>query len=221
MKKVVLGALALMVLLVVSAQRAEAQIPIVSVVVSTVVRAADLAVQRLQTATILLQEAEQELQNVMSQLQLEDIANWVDDQRSLYAEYFAELGDVKKVISDYHKVTEIVARQKQILAAYERGLALFRQDGHFSAAELAQIENVYAGILTESGKNLGQLMMVLQSLTTQMTDEQRLAIIDQAAAGMDATYRDLQVYTNGNELLSLQRAHDENDYAVIKKLYGL
>jgi len=61
----------------------------------------------------------------------------------------------------------------------------------------------------------------LQSLTTQMTDEQRMAIIDGAAAGMDATYRDLQAYTNGNELLSLQRAQDENDYAVVKQLYGL
>jgi hypothetical protein len=157
----------------------------------------------------------------MSAVQLDDIANWVDDQRSLYAEYFAELGQVKTVISGYYKVAEMVDRQKQILAAYERGLALFRQDTHFSVAELEQIETVYGGILTESGKNLSQLMMVLQSLTTQMTDEQRMAIIDGAAAGMDATYRDLQAYTNGNELLSLQRAQDENDYAVVKQLYGL
>jgi len=209
------------VLLVVSAGKAEAQIDIITQIISTAVRAADLVVQRLQTETIILQEAEQELQNAMSAVQLDDIANWVDDQRSLYAEYFAELGQVKTVISGYYKVAEMVDRQKQILAAYERGLALFRQDTHFSVAELEQIETVYGGILTESGKNLSQLMMVLQSLTTQMTDEQRMAIIDGAAAGMDATYRDLQAYTNGNELLSLQRAQDENDYAVVKQLYGL
>jgi len=209
------------VLLVVSAGKAKAQIDIITQIISTAVRAADLVVQRLQTETIILQEAEQELQNAMSAVQLDDIANWVDDQRSLYAEYFAELGQVKTVISGYYKVAEMVDRQKQILAAYERGLALFRQDTHFSVAELEQIETVYGGILTESGKNLSQLMMVLQSLTTQMTDEQRMAIIDGAAAGMDATYRDLQAYTNGNELLSLQRAQDENDYAVVKQLYGL
>ena len=209
------------VLLVVSAGKAEAQIDIITQIISTAVRAADLVVQRLQTETIILQEAEQELQNAMSAVQLDDIANWVDDQRSLYAEFFAELGQVKTVISGYYKVAEMVDRQKQILAAYERGLALFRQDTHFSVAELEQIETVYGGILTESGKNLSQLMMVLQSLTTQMTDEQRMAIIDGAAAGMDATYRDLQAYTNGNELLSLQRAQDENDYAVVKQLYGL
>jgi hypothetical protein len=200
---------------------ASAQIPVVSQVVSTAVRAADLAVQKLQTETIILQEAEQALQNAMSELRLEEIANWVDDQRSLYAEYFQELAEVKTVITDYHKVKEIGQRQQDIITAYNQGLARFRQDKHFSAAELGEIESVYSGILTESGKNLAQLVMVIQSLATQMSDEQRLAIIDGAAAGMDKNWRDLQVYTNANASLSLGRAQDENDYQFIKKMYGL
>jgi hypothetical protein len=200
---------------------ASAQIPVVSQIVSTAVRAADLAVQKLQTETIVLQEAEQALQNAMSQLRLEEIANWVDDQRSLYAQYFQELAEVKTVITDYHKVKEIVQRQQDIITAYNQGLARFRQDKHFSAAELGEIESVYSGILTESGKNLAQLVMVIQSLATQMSDEQRLAMIDGAAAGMDKNWRDMQVYTNANESLSLGRAQDENDYQLIKKMYGL
>jgi len=200
---------------------ANAQIPVVSQIVSTAVRAADLAVQKLQTETIILQEAEQALQNAMSELRLEEIANWVDDQRSLYAEYFQELAEVKTVITDYHKVKEIVQRQQDIITAYNQGLARFRQDKHFSAGELGEIESVYSGILTESGKNLAQLVMVIQSLATQMSDEQRLAMIDGAAAGMDKNWRDLQVYTNANASLSLGRAQDENDYQFIKKMYGL
>lgn len=201
--------------------RATAQIPVVSQIVGAAVRAADLAVQRLQTETIVLQEAEQALQNAMSELRLEEIANWVDDQRSLYAEYFQELATVKAVITDYHKVKEIIQRQEDIVSAYNQGLARFRQDKHFSAVELEQIENVYAGILTESGKNLAQLVMVMESLAMQMTDQQRLAIIAGAAAGMDRNWRDLQVYTNANELVSLHRAQDENDYLFIQKMYGL
>ena len=213
-------ALGLMVVLG-NGTHADAQIPVVSQIVGEAVRAADLAVQRLQTETIVLQEAEQALQNAMSELRLEEIANWVDDQRSLYAEYFQELANVKTVITDYHKVQEIVQRQQDIITAYNQGLVRFRQDKHFSAAELGQIENVYAGILTESGKNLAQLVMVIESLATQMTDQQRLAIIDGAASGMDKNWRDLEVYTNANELVSLQRAQDENDYQFIKKMYGL
>jgi hypothetical protein len=201
--------------------RAAAQVEIITTIVSKVVRAADLVVQRLQTETIVLQEAEQELQNLMSQTRLDEIANWVDDQRSLYAEYFQELKEVKDVISGYHKVAEIVQREEQIVAAYQRGLAAIRQDKHFTAGELGQIEAVYGGILAESGKNLVALTNVLESLATQMSDEQRLAIIDQTSAGMDKNYLDLQAYTNQNALLSLQRAKDEHDVAVIKQLYGL
>lgn len=201
--------------------QASAQIPVVSQIISAAVRAADLAVQKLQTETIILQEAEQALQNAMSQLQLKDIANWVDQERSLYAEYYQELADVKTVISGYYKVQAIIGRQEDILNAYNQGLARFRQDNHFSATELTQIETVYAGILTESERNLAQLTMVIKSLVTQMSDQQRLSIIDGAAAGMDKNWRDMQVYTNANELVSLQRAQDDNDYLWIKKLYGL
>lgn len=215
------GKLLAMALVLGDGAGAHAQIPVVSQIVGEAVRAADLAVQKLQTETIVLQEAEQALQNAMSQLRLQEIAGWVNDERSLYAEYYEELANVKTVITDYHKVKEIIQRQQDIITAYQQGLARFRQDKHFSAAELGEIESVYSGILTESGKNLAQLVMVIESLATQMSDEQRLAIIDGAAAGMDRNWRDLQVYTNANESLSLGRAQDENDYLLIKKMYGL
>jgi hypothetical protein len=211
----------LTVILLAGGARADAQIDIVTTIISKAVRAADLVVQKLQTETIVLQEAEQELQNVMSETRLEEIENWVDDQRSLYAEYFQELKDVKAVVSGYHKVTEIVEREEQIVAAYQKGVAAVQQDKHFTAAELGQIETVYGGILAESAKNLTALTTVLETLVTSMSDQQRLTVIDQASAGMDKNYRDLEAYTNQNALLSLQRAKDENDIAVIKTLYGL
>ena len=215
------GLLAGVVALLAAGSRADAQVEIITTIASKVIRAADLVVQRHQTETIVLQEAEQALQNVLSETRLDEIANWVDDQRSLYAGYFQELNDVKAVITGYHKVAEIVQREEQIVAAYQRGLAAIRRDKHFTARELGQIETVYSGILAESAKNLAALTSVLESLATQMTDEERMAIIDQASAGMDRDYRDIQAYTNQNALLSLQRARDEKDVAVIKQLYGL
>src|SRR5580698_9919622 len=150
--------------------KADAQIDIITTIISKAVRAADLVVQQLQTETIVLQEAEQELQNVLSETRLDEIANWVDDQRALYAEYFQELKDVKAAVTGYHKVQEIVEREEQIVAAYQKGLAAVRQDKHFTAAELSQIEAVYSGILAESAKNLSALTTVLESLVTSMSD---------------------------------------------------
>jgi hypothetical protein len=205
------------------AGRVEAQgfLSVITEGITKVIRAVDLEVQRIQTKTIVLQEAQKEAENAMSALRLGEIRDWVKQQKDLYGEYFHELGEVKNVLSAYHQVSGMIQRQEQILGAYERGLALFRQDRHFSAAELDQITAVFAGILTQSANNLALLTKVLQSFSLQATDQERMAMIDDAAAAMDRNYRDIQVYTNENELMSLQRAYDENDYLTLKNLYGL
>jgi flagellin-specific chaperone FliS len=196
-------------------------IGIVTEGITKVIRAVDLEVQRIQTKTIALQEAQKELENAMSALRLGQIHDWVAQLQELYANYFQELWQVKDVVSGYHKVAGIIQRQEQLLAGCEKAMQLFGQDGHFSAAEIAHLVDVYGGILTESAKNLDVLMKVIQPWVFQMTDRDRLALIDEAAAGMDRNYRDMQVYTNQNELIALQRASDENDYLTLKKLYGL
>lgn len=219
MKKIIKGWIAGGLLLI--AGQADAQIPVISPIVSTAVRAVDLAVQRIQTQTILLQEAQQVVQNVMSETELKGISGWLSDLKDLYGEYFAELAQVKTVISGYHKVTEIVEREEQLLAIASQAMAMFRQNPHFSTAELSQMGSVYSGIVQESARNVDQLTMVLTSFVTQMSDQQRMAIIDRAGAGIDNNWRDMQAFTNENELLSLQRAGDAADYETLKKIYGL
>jgi len=189
--------------------------------IKTVIRAVDLGIQRVQTQTIVLQEAQKEVENVMSALELDDIRDWVEQQKDLYGEYFHELGQVKAVITGYHKVKEAIQRQEAIVAAYQQGLGRFRQDGHFSSAELAQMETVFSGILAESEKNVEQLGKAIGVLVWQMTDQERLAMVDEASAGIDRNYRDMIRFTEQNELLSLQRAKDADDYSFLLKLYGL
>jgi hypothetical protein len=207
--------------LLLMAARTDAQTPVISQIISAAVRAVDLAVQRIQTQTIILQEAQQVVQNVMSGTELNGISDWVDDLKDLYSEYFAELAQVKTVISGYHKVTEIIEREEQLLAMAAQAMTQFREDPHFSAGELSQMASVYSAIVKESEQNVDQLTMVLTALTTQMTDRQRMSIIDRAGTGIDGNWRDLQTYTNENELLSLQRAGDAADYETLKKMYGL
>ena len=194
---------------------------IITEAISKVVRAIDLQVQRIQTGTILLQEAQKELENTMSALRLGEIQDWTEQLKDLYANYFQELWQVKDVLSTYHKVAGAIGRQEQILAGCRNVPQLFGTSGHFSAAELQQIVSVYSGILTESAENLDRLTKAIQPYAFQMTDQQRLVLIDEAAGGIDRNYSDMQRYTNQNELIALQRASDENDYLSLKKMYGL
>lgn len=192
---------------------------IIQEAISKVIRAVDLQVQRIQTQTIFLQEAQKELENAMSALRLGEIQDWTERLKDLYADYFQELWQVKDVLSTYHKVAGAIGRQEQILAGCRNATQLFQ--GHFSGAELQQIVSVYTGILTESAQNLDGLTRAIEPYAFQMTDQERLAMIDAAASGIDRNYSDMQRYTNQNELIALQRASDENDYLTLKKMYGL
>lgn len=218
MKQTAIG----LALLILSAISHAQDIPsVISGGIIRVIRAVDLAIQRTQTSTIIAQEAQKALENIMSATLLADIEDWVGQQKDLYGEYFTELQQVKQVITDYHRVKEAIQRQEAIVKTYQQAIAQFRRDTHFSPAELTYMETTYASILTQSERNLEQLLKALGIGNFQMTDQQRFSTIDAASDDIDRNYRDLQSFTQQNQLLSLQRTKDTNDYLSILKLYGL
>jgi hypothetical protein len=196
-------------------------ISIVEAAIKKVVQAADLEVQKLQNQTIWLQDAQKTLENSMSELQLGDITSWVQKIRDLYSEYYTELSEVKQIISDYDKVKSIIQTQERIVSEYNSAYALFKQDPHFSASELNYMGQVYSGIISESLRNLDQLLLVVNAFVTQMTDEKRLDMINGAARNMQKNYNDLKLFDNQNIQLSLQRSTDNNDLQTVRQLYGL
>jgi len=196
-------------------------IPIIGVGVSKVVRALDLQVQRIQTQTIWLEEAQKVIENAMSQLRLDDIRDWVTRQRDLYQAYFQELWQVKSVIDGYHRVAELVKREEQIVTQCREGLQKFSGDGSFSPEELAGMEKTYAGIMKEAAIGLDLLMMVVKSFSTQMSDQGRLSLIDRAADRVEQVWLDLSGYNSRNALLSQQRLAEREHINFLKKIYGL
>jgi hypothetical protein len=203
------------------ATNAEAQTPVLEVIkagVKKVIRAVDLKIQRLQNQTIWLQNAQKVLEIEMSKVKLQEIAGWVERQKTLYYE---ELYQVKAIISYYQRIKDIGQKQVRLVEEYKRAWKLFRQDKHFSPAELMHMSKVYAGILTESSKNIDQIILVVNSFQTRMSDASRLEIINEAADRADTNYYDLLKFNQQNVMLSMQRAKAQNDVDAVKKLYGL
>ena len=93
---------------------ASAQDPIIEVIkagIKKAIVAVDLKIQRLQTKTIWLQNAQKVIENAMSKLKLDQITDWVQKQKDLYQEYFDELWKVKDVLSYYHRIKEITQQE--------------------------------------------------------------------------------------------------------------
>ena len=205
-------------------QQTHAQMAIIDIIkegVKKVIMAVDLEIQRLQNQTIWLQNAQREMENVLSQTKLTEISDWVQKQKDLYGNYFNELWQVKDAIEYYHRIEEITQTQIRIVKEYESAYNLFQQDDHFSPEEIDYMGKVYSGMINQSLKNLDQLFLVINSFSTQMADEKRMEIINSAGAAMDENYSDIKAFNSQNMMLSLQRSKDLNEVNVVKRLYGL
>lgn len=203
---------------------ADAQVIVGSVISSTVgrvIRAIDLEVQRLQNQTIWLQNAQKALENQLSQLKLSEISDWSQKQKDLFGSYYQELWDIKTAITYYSRITELTQKQVALVNAYNQAWNLIKNDKHFTADELTYMAKVYSGILQASVNDLDQILAVIHANKTQMPDAQRLEIVNRTADHMDANYNDLQQFTTQNQLLSLERAHDENEVLTLKQYYGI
>ena len=208
--------------ILVPAGRADAQIiDAIEDAIKAALMAVDLGIQKVQTETVNLQNAQKALENAMQQTQLGDITSWVQQQTNLFSEYYQELLQVKNALTAYDKVVSMIDKQAQLVKDYQTAYAAMQKDSHFSAQEISYIGQVYSGILNQSVENLKQLELVITALVTQMSDGSRLRIIDGAGARIDKNYSDLHQFTQQNILLSMQQAGDASNLQGVKQLYGL
>lgn len=190
-------------------------------IIEAVIEAIDVGVQKAQNAVIDLQNAEKEIENDLSQTQLGQIADWTQQQKDLYSNYFTELWKVKTVITDFRKITSIIASQAQLVSEYKTAYAQVKRDTHFTPNEVNYIYNVLTGIINESIQNIDQITKLLESFTVQMSDADRMRLIQHASDNIQREIGNLRAFNNQNAALSLQRATDQNDLNTIKQLYGL
>lgn len=219
--KALLSGVLFLVILLWPGARASAQLGPVTEIINDAIMAVDLGVQKAQTETIQLQEAEKLVENQMEQLDLDDITDWVQNEWDLFNGYYQELWQVKAALSTYGRVVAMLDRQAQLIRQGRASMAAVRRQGGWSATEMEYIGKVYAGIAAQSVQNMERLSLVVQSFVTQMSDGDRLALIDAAAAGIDQNANDVDAFTQENALLSLERAKDQRDIDQIKSLYGL
>ncbi|MBZ4188940.1 conjugal transfer protein TraI [Niabella sp. 3A5MI-3] len=186
-----------------------------------VIKAIDLAVQRVQNQTIRLQHIQKQIENAMAKLKLKEIAEWGEKQRKLFKTYYDELWKVKRTIAYYKRIRSIIENQLQLIKEYKRAYALVSNDKNFNPKELLYIFDVYTGILDESAKNIDELMLVVQSFSTQMSDASRLELIAKTDDAVSKNLSHLRRFTNQNIMLSIERSKDGQEQQTIKSYYGL
>jgi hypothetical protein len=202
----------------------KAQDPITEIIrmgVIKVIKAVDLKIQRMQNETLWLQNAQKVLENTLTKARLEEISGWVQSQRDLYKQYYEELWKVKSAIAFYSRIQALVKKQALVVRLYREAWAGVSKDNHFTAEELMYIGDTYIGILKQSLNNLEQVQLVIQSFALEMSDGQRLEMIEEVASDIDQNYSDLKAFNVRNVQISLGRAKDEHEVEVVRMIYGI
>jgi hypothetical protein len=194
---------------------------VIKLTVKKVIKAIDLKVQRMQNKTIWLQNAQKVLENELSKVKLTEISGWTEEQKKLYSGYYTELWKIKSTIAYYQRIKDVTLKQAALLGQYKRAWTLFKKDNHFRPEEINYMQKVYSGILDASVQNLDHILLVINSFKTQMSDAERLELINHASDQLDINYNDLQQFNNQNIRICLQRSRDLADTRSIKKLYGI
>ncbi|TCK80900.1 conjugal transfer protein TraI [Albibacterium bauzanense] len=226
MKKFMIYMPVSMIVLMVSLpmKQANAQLAVVEVIkagVKKVIKAVDLKIQRMQNETIWLQNAQKVMENQLSKLKLTEISDWTERQKELYSKYYTDLWKVKAAISYYQRIKGVTTKQVFLVEEYKKAWNLAQQDKNFTADELDYMHKVYAGILKESAKNLDQLLLVVNSFKTQMSDAKRLELINEAADKIDENFNDLRQFNSQSIVMSLQRSKSQEQVEAVQRLYGL
>lgn len=223
MKKILISLLLTGSMCLVTFQPAQAD-PItlvITTVVKKVLKALDLAVQRLQNATIKLQNAQKALENVMSKLNLDEIFEWTEKQRQLFSGYYDELWKIKSMISTFKRTKDIIENQYRVIAEYRRAVALFQGDNFYKPEQLEDMMEVYLGILDASVKNIEKLTTVINAFATQMGDARRLEIISEVDDNVQTNLNDIRSFTNQHVMYRLQKAKDDHELKSLRAYYGI
>ncbi|MDR3713274.1 MAG: TerB family tellurite resistance protein [Puia sp.] len=140
---------------------------------------------------------------------------------SLHQAFLDAMLAINPTIRNDHRVTDILNNEAQILSAYRITLARFKQDPHFSAGELGYFGNVYSTLLTRNAANLGDLLDLLTPDTFRMSDDERLSAIDRLYGESREQVTFIQAFNDRAQLLSVQRAAEQNDVQTLRQLYQM
>jgi hypothetical protein len=130
---------------------------------------------------------------------------------SLHEVFLDGLWLVSPEVRKYYKIVEIIAYQKDIVTEYKAAFKRFSAGGNFSVSELNYLSKVYGKLMAESLDNLDALAMVITANKMRMSDEERLAAIDQLFSDTENKLVFLRAFNRQNSVLNRQRQQEKSE----------
>lgn len=135
--------------------------------------------------------------------------------------YFASLKAVNPAIQQSTKAKLILAYQTRIVENLSRLQAWSNTSEYLTQTERQQLSTLKRNVLQRSDDSLDELTLVMTSGAAEMKDDERLQRIDKIYADMQHHFAFVQTLTGHARSLSLARAKEQHDLAVIEAAHEL
>ncbi|MFD0795457.1 hypothetical protein ACFQZX_17680 [Mucilaginibacter litoreus] len=144
-----------------------------------------------------------------------------DQSFELHADYFNSFEQVNPAVAKNPKVKEIYDLQNRMAGTFKRELDWQHKEQQLSREEMTYLSRVYNHLLAESQRDLNELTELLTKDKLQLTDQQRMAMLDQLYAGMKDKNAFAGYFTGKCRKLAMSRKQGSQEKSAIKKLYGI
>lgn len=134
--------------------------------------------------------------------------------------YYDALKQVNNIVKDGIKVKNTILMVGEISDIYVTSFQLMLWDENFTPEELSAIAFGYTKLLEESNDLLKEMKDVVNITTLQMTDKERMDVVDRCYNSMKRYHNMVSYYTNKNISVSYLRARKKNDVSRVMSLYG-
>lgn len=134
--------------------------------------------------------------------------------------YYDALKNVNNLVKDGIKVRNTILLVGEISDIYVNSFQLMLRDENFTPEELSAIAFGYTKLLEESNNLLNEMKDVVNITTLQMTDKERMDVVDRCYNSMKRYRNMVSYYTNKNISVSYLRARKKNDLSRVMSLYG-
>ena len=134
--------------------------------------------------------------------------------------YYDALKKVNDLVKDGIKVKNTILMVGEISEIYVTSFQLMLQDENFTPEELSAIAFGYTKLLEESNNLLKEMKDVVNITTLQMTDKERMDVVDRCYNSMKRYRNMVSYYTNKNISVSYLRARKKSDVSRVMSLYG-
>jgi hypothetical protein len=152
---------------------------------------------------------------------LNTVSNIKNGNFNLHRDFFSSLKNVKPAISNSAKVADIIAFQIYVIRDMKKIYNFCEHNKNFTPEEVRYIAKVHTNMLFLCDASLSELLMIIRSNETEMTDDERLKGIDKIYDDMNDKRAFVQAFGNDTQLLSQEREKEKVETDLLQKNYDV